>query len=113
MRNLINVVLFVLVLFGSIVPASAQDPQEGGRGTADVFLMVALVFAIVVPILGVLVPFLIHIKNSNKAAHDGIVEHMKDSEKRITNSVKADIDRVYNLINTLIPMIGRNRKADE
>ena len=31
-----------------------------------------MVFAIVVPILAVLVPFLIHIKNTNRDAHDQI-----------------------------------------
>ena len=31
-----------------------------------------MVFAIVVPVLAVLVPFLIHIKNTNRDAHDQI-----------------------------------------
>ncbi len=49
MRNLNNVVLFVLVLFGSVVPVSAQS--EGGGMTAGVFLLaVGAVFAILVPL---------------------------------------------------------------
>ena len=51
---------------------------------------VAFVFAIVVPILGVLVPFLIHIKNSNAEAHKQIGMNI--------NRVESKVDRVENKV---------------
>ena len=80
-----------------------------------------MVFAIVASILAVLIPYLWHIDNSNREAHEQIGENVKESkkeldesiekfEKRITDSVKADVDRIYNLINTLIPMIGKKKE---
>ena len=38
----------------------------------------------------------------NRKAHEGIVRNVEASEKRITASVTADVNRLYNLINTLI-----------
>ena len=51
-----------------------------------------------------------NLKKDGKEAHAKIEGNIKDSENRVTASVKADVDRIYNLINTLITMIG-NRKG--
>ena len=51
-----------------------------------------------------------NLKKDSKEAHARIEGNVKDSENRVTASVKADVDRIYNLISTLITMIG-NRKG--
>lgn len=51
-----------------------------------------------------------NLKKDGKEAHAKIEGNIKDSENRVTASVKADVDRIYNLINTPITMIG-NRKG--
>ena len=70
MRTLFNVVvLFALVLFGSVVPASAQD----GGGMEDW----QIVFSIVGMILIVVVPLLFHFNKVNAEAHKTIGENIK------------------------------------
>ena len=51
MRNLINVELFVLVLFGSVVPVSAQDPQGYGGVVQTVVVAVSASFGVLVTLL--------------------------------------------------------------
>ena len=89
MRSLINVVLFVLVLFGSAGPASAQS--EVGGMTADVWAALigfgTLVLTVV--IIGLM------IKNSNDAAHTKIEKNVK----KVEENLKADINRVEDGVN--------------
>ena len=75
--------LFVLVLFGSVVPASAAD---GGGTTADVWAIIG----VGVVLLGVLVPLMIHFNNVNRDAHKGIGENIN----KVEENLKADINKV-------------------
>lgn len=65
-----------------------------GAGMENWQATVGFVFAIVVSILAVMVPFLIHVKKSNKEAHDGIVKNIERVEGKVDEGfkeVRADI----------------------
>ena len=84
MRTLFNVVvLFVLVLFGSVVPASAQEPQASVM-TADVWAILGVGFVL----LGVLVPLLIHFNSVNHKAHEKIGEKVDNGFTGVNNELK-------------------------
>ena len=76
MRTLFNVVvLFVLVLFGSVVPASAQD----GSGMEDW----QIVFAILIPLAGLMFT-LYHWQNKrNDDAHKNIGDNIKNVDAKV------------------------------
>ena len=79
----VKVLLFVLVLFGSVVPGAAQDPPASGGMTAEVWSIIAA-------ILGVLVPLLIYFNKVNRDAHKVIGENIKG----VKTELKADIEGV-------------------
>ena len=119
MKTSINVVLFVvvLVLFGSVVPAVAQDGNMvtenwdvgaimGMMGLAWWRLHKA--FDAKIERIRSLLDTKIDTKVDAATAilkQDGVVAHgriegnIKDSENRVTASVKTDVDRIYNQIN--------------
>lgn len=81
--------------------ASATGGVKTSVGTMATWQAVAFVFAIVVPILGVLVPFLIHIKNSNAEAHKQIgmnINRVEDELGAGLNRVENKVDRVENKV---------------
>ena len=89
-----KVLLFVLVLFGSVVPGAAQDPPASGGMTAEVWSIIAA-------ILGVLVPLLIYFNKVNRDAHRVIGENIKGVKteleadiKGVNAELKADIKGV-------------------
>ena len=89
-----KVLLFVLVLFGSVVPGAAQDPPASGGMTAEVWSIIAA-------ILGVLVPLLIYFNKVNRDAHRVIGENIKGVKteleadiKGVNTELKADIKGV-------------------
>ena len=47
------------------------------------------------------------IAKDNREAHNRIENNIKDSEKRVTESVRTDVNRIYDQINTLIGMLGK------
>ena len=66
MRTLFNVVPFGLVLFGSVVPASAQDPQGYGGVIQTVVVSVSVVFGVVITLLAFWWKFDGKVENSAK-----------------------------------------------
>ena len=93
--------LFVLVLFGSVVPASAAD---GGGTTADVWAIIG----VGVVLLGVLVPLMIHFNNVNRDAHKGIGENIN----KVEENLKADVNKVEENLKADINKVEENLKAD-
>ncbi len=76
-----KVLLFVLVLFGSVVPGAAQDPPASGGMTAEVWSIIAA-------ILGVLVPLLIYFNKVNRDAHRVIGENIKGVKTELEADIK-------------------------
>ena len=93
--------LFVLVLFGSVVPASAAD---GDGTTADVWAIIG----VGVVLLGVLVPLMIHFNNVNRDAHKGIGENIN----KVEENLKADVNKVEENLKADINKVEENLKAD-
>ena len=93
---LFNVVLFVL--FGSVVPASAQS--EGGGMTADVWAIIG----VGVVLLGVILATWHASRTDNREAHTKIGRNID----RVEGNIKADINRVEGNINK----VEGNLKAD-
>ena len=93
--------LFVLVLFGSVVPAS---PADGGGTTADVWAIIG----VGVVLLGVLVPLMIHFNNVNRDAHKGIGENIN----KVEENLKAGINKVEENLKADINKVEENLKAD-
>ena len=80
-----KVLVFVLVLFGSVVPVSAQSEGAGGM-TAEVWA----ILGVGVVLLGVLVPLMIHFNNVNHGAHEKIGRNIEG----VKTDIKEDISRV-------------------
>jgi len=105
MRNLINVVLFVLVLFGSAVPASAQS--EVGGMTADVWA----IMGVGAVLLGVILATWMASRADNRAAHKEIGENIKGVEKKIGENIKRVEDKVddgFKVVNADIKGLNRS-----
>ena len=89
MMALFNVVLFVL--FGSVVPASAQS--EGGGMTADVWAIIG----VGVVLLGVILATWHASRTDNREAHTKIgknIDRVEGNLNKVEGNLKADIDRV-------------------
>ena len=84
MRNPINVVLFVPMLFGSPGRASAQS--EAGGMTADVWA----IMGVGAVLLGVILSTWMASRADNRKAHEKIGENIKG----VKTELKADIKRV-------------------
>ena len=104
---LFNVVLFVL--FGSVVPASAQS--EGGGMTADVWAIIG----VGVVLLGVILATWHASRTDNREAHTKIGKNID----RVEGNLKADINRVEGNINKVegklkadIDKVEENLRAD-
>ena len=107
MMALFNVVLFVL--FGSVVPASAQS--EGGGMTADVWAIIG----VGVVLLGVSLATWHASRTDNREAHTKIGKNID----RVEGNLKADINRVEGNINKVegklkadIDKVEENLRAD-
>ena len=107
MMALFNVVLFVL--FGSVVPASAQS--EGGGMTADVWAIIG----VGVVLLGVILATWHASRTDNREAHTKIGRNID----RVEGNIKADINRVEGNINKVegklkadIDRVEENLRAD-
>ena len=96
-----KVLLFVLVLFGSVVPGAAQDPPASGGMTAEVWSIIAA-------ILGVLVPLLIYFNKVNRDAHRVIGENIKG----VKTELKADIKGVKTELEADIKGVKTELEAD-
>ena len=86
---LFNVVLFVL--FGSVVPASAQS--EGGGMTADVWAIIG----VGVVLLGVILATWHASRTENREAHTKIgknIDRVEGNLNKVEGNLKADINRV-------------------
>ena len=84
--------VFVLVLFGPVVPVSAQSEGAGGM-TAEVWA----ILGVGVVLLGVLVPLMIHFNNVNHGAHEKIgrkIEGVKTDIKEDISRVEGNVGRV-------------------
>ena len=89
MMALFNVVLFVL--FGSVVPASAQS--EGGGMTADVWAIIG----VGVVLLGVILATWHASRTENREAHTKIgknIDRVEGNLNKVEGNLKADINRV-------------------
>lgn len=73
----------------------------------DILPAVGFVLAIVVPILGVLIPFLVHVNNSNKEAHKQIGENIKNSKNDINTRINDFKEAMNNRFNDL------NKRIDD
>ena len=107
MMALFNVVLFVL--FGSVVPVSAQS--EGGGMTADVWAIIG----VGVVLLGVILATWHASRTDNREAHTKIGKNID----RVERNLKADINRVEGNINKVegklkadIDRVEENLRAD-
>ncbi len=107
MMALFNVVLFVL--FGSVVPASAQS--EGGGMTADVWAIIG----VGVVLLGVILATWHASRTDNREAHTKIGKNID----RVERNLKADINRVEGNVNKVegklkadIDKVEENLRAD-
>ena len=78
--------LFVLVLFGSVVPASAQ---EGSGTTADVWAIIG----VGVVLLGVILATWGASRADNREAHKGIRENIGRVESKV-DKVESKVDKV-------------------
>ena len=86
-----KVLLFVLVLFGSVVPVSAQS--QGGGMTADVWAITG----VGVVLLGVILATWMASGADNRAAHKVIGENIKG----VKTDLKADIKGVEDKVDVL------------
>ena len=73
-----NVLLFVLVLFGSVVPVSAQS--EGGGMTAEAWTIIG----VGVVLLGVI----LSMRAGNRKAHEKIGENIKGVKTELRADIK-------------------------
>ena len=92
MRNLINVVLFVLVLFGSVVPVSARTEPAGGM-TAEVWAIIS----VGVVLLGVILSTWMASRADNRKAHEKIgknIEGVKTDLGKNIDRVEGNVGRV-------------------
>ena len=107
MMALFNVVLFVL--FGSVVPASAQS--EGGGMTADVWAIIG----VGVVLIGVILATWHASRTDNREAHTKIgknIDRVEGNLKADINRVEADINRVEENLKTDINKVEGKLKAD-
>ena len=102
----------MLVLFGSVVPASAAD---GDGTTVDVWAIIG----VGVVLLGVLVPLMIHFNNVNRDAHKGIGENINKVEEnlkaginKVEENLKADVNKVEENLKADVNKVEENLKAD-
>ena len=105
MKTLICVVLFVL--FGSAVPASAQDGSGAVNALNDWKGVLAILF-VGGGLLWKLYLIERNLKKDSKETHGKIEgnitalknelnQNIENSEKRVAESVKTDVDRIYTL----------------
>ena len=101
MRTLNRGVAFVLVLFGSVVPASAQDLQGYAGVVQTVVVSVSVVFGVVVTLLAFWWKFDARLDQTNRRiddakkelkadaqkAHAEIATSIRESEKRLSDSI--------------------------
>ena len=78
-------VLFVLVLFGSVVPVSARTEPAGGM-TAEVWAIISVGAVL----LGVILSTWMTSRADNRKAHEKIGKNIN----KIEENLKADIDKV-------------------
>ena len=132
MRTLINV---VLVLFGSVVPVVAQDQsvsvpatvQDGNGSVVPATIQVVPVpmqdhrwiIGIGITILGAICVMywrlekkIEGVRTESENAHGVIGQNIKDSEDRVTASVKTDVDRLYNLVKDSEDRVTASVKTD-
>ena len=90
-----NVLLLVLVLFGSVVPVSAQS--EGGGMTADVWAIIGVGAVL----LGVILTTWYASRTDNREAHrkigeniTGVKNELGENITGVKTDLKADINRV-------------------
>ena len=90
-----KVLLFVLVLFGSVVPVSAQS--EGGGMTAEAWTIIGVGAVL----LGVILATWYASRTDNREAHRKIGENIKEVKtelgeniKEVKTDIKVDINRV-------------------
>ena len=107
MMALFNVVLFVL--FGSVVPASAQS--EGGGMTADVWAIIG----VGVVLLGVILATWHASRTENREAHTKIgknIDRVEGNLNKVEGNLKADINRVEGKLKADIDRVEENLRAD-
>ena len=92
--------LFVLVLFGSVVPASAQ---EGSGTTADVWAIIG----VGVVLLGVILATWGASRADNREAHKGIRENIGRVESKV-DKVEGKVDAGFTGINNDIKDLNRS-----
>ena len=93
MRTLNYVVLFVVVPFGSVVPASARE-GSGGMGTMGIILTaVGIIFAILIPLGGLILLSHKWQKDENKNAHTRIGTNIDKVEKHVVR-VESKLDKL-------------------
>ena len=127
------VVLFVLVLFGSVVPAAAQGGQDPSV-VVPFSWMIGILICILVPTFGFIGGLYwkldgvrkeldakidkkvdgatTTLKQDSSNAHGRIEGNIKAAEERITGSVATDVDRLYKLINDSEERITGSVKTD-
>ena len=107
MMALFNVVLFVL--FGSVVPASAQS--EGGGMTADVWAIIG----VGVVLLGVILATWHASRTDNREAHTKIgknIDRVEGNLKADINRVEGNIKKVEGKLKADIDKVEENLRAD-
>ena len=121
-RTLFNVVvLFVLVLFGSVVPASAQDLQGYGGVIQTVVVAVGAAVGVLVTLLAFWWKFdgkieklgeridaaKKELKDDARNAHAVIGTNIRDSEKRLD----ANINKVHATVQLLLEQAIRGQSS--
>ena len=107
MMALFNVVLFVL--FGSVVPASAQS--EGGGMTADVWAIIG----VGVVLIGVILATWHASRTDNREAHTKIgknIDRVEGNLKADINKVEGNINKVEGKLKADIDRVEENLRAD-
>ena len=96
-----KVLLFVLVLFGSVVPVSARTEAAGGMTTGLFLAALGTVFAILIPLGSLMFMFYRWQNKLNDDAHRKIGENITGVKAEIGENItgvktdiKADINRV-------------------
>ena len=125
MRTLNRGVAFVLVLFGSVVPASAQDLQGYAGVVQTVVVSVSVVFGVVITLLAFWWKFDARLDQTNRRiddakkelkadaqkAHAEIATSIRESEKRLNDSidkVRADMRESEKRLNDNISKLHAN-----